>query len=317
MPPTTAAELLAAEGLEKTVRLVITSGLVKRQTFLDALADQLEPPCKRVRPAGGAGAGGLHAGGRSCGCARPRGSVCLWASGKAVCAVDVRPLLAGCFRGSSRRICTCNESGRRPIAFGATQRGAARRTARSASWQEEAPAASWRHLAIAPAAAARCRRRATSPRWTASSRCSRASSFAKACPWSLLPRRGGWSRASTARRCAVWGGGSACCLPAPRLRLASRLASRPACCSGVPVRGGNRLGAPGMERRAAGVRKMRHEGRGEAWGSRGDATASEGPGSAALASHACLPHSGASSGGPQQVSPPGILPCPPRQRAAP
>ena len=44
-----AAELVAAEGVEKTLSLVMTSGLVKRQNFLDALAERLEPPLKKAR----------------------------------------------------------------------------------------------------------------------------------------------------------------------------------------------------------------------------------------------------------------------------
>ena len=40
---------MAAEGVEKTLSLVMTAGLVKRQNFLDALAERLEPPLKKAR----------------------------------------------------------------------------------------------------------------------------------------------------------------------------------------------------------------------------------------------------------------------------
>ncbi|GAB4820062.1 hypothetical protein N2152v2_007108 [Parachlorella kessleri] len=42
-------ELVAAEGVEKTLSLVMTSGLVKRENFLHALAERLEPPLKKAR----------------------------------------------------------------------------------------------------------------------------------------------------------------------------------------------------------------------------------------------------------------------------
>lgn len=42
------AELVAHEGVEKTLRIVITSGLVKRKAFLEALEERLEPPLKQV-----------------------------------------------------------------------------------------------------------------------------------------------------------------------------------------------------------------------------------------------------------------------------
>jgi hypothetical protein len=38
------AELVAAEGVEKTLRIVVTSGLVKRGAFLEALEERLAPP---------------------------------------------------------------------------------------------------------------------------------------------------------------------------------------------------------------------------------------------------------------------------------
>lgn len=39
---------MAADGVEKTLRIVITSGLVKQRAFLDALEERLEPPLKKV-----------------------------------------------------------------------------------------------------------------------------------------------------------------------------------------------------------------------------------------------------------------------------
>ena len=42
--PTHPADLVRADGVEKTLRLVVTSKLVNRSKFLDALADRLEPP---------------------------------------------------------------------------------------------------------------------------------------------------------------------------------------------------------------------------------------------------------------------------------
>ncbi|KAL4448872.1 hypothetical protein ABPG77_007589 [Micractinium sp. CCAP 211/92] len=41
-------ELMAADGVEKTLRIVITSKLVKQRNFLEALEERLEPPLKQA-----------------------------------------------------------------------------------------------------------------------------------------------------------------------------------------------------------------------------------------------------------------------------
>lgn len=41
-------ELVKQEHVEKTLRIVITSGLVKRKSFLHALEERLEPPLKQA-----------------------------------------------------------------------------------------------------------------------------------------------------------------------------------------------------------------------------------------------------------------------------
>ncbi|EFN51273.1 hypothetical protein CHLNCDRAFT_55230 [Chlorella variabilis] len=43
-----AAELVSHEGIEKTLRIVITSGMVKQRPFLEALEERLEPPLKQA-----------------------------------------------------------------------------------------------------------------------------------------------------------------------------------------------------------------------------------------------------------------------------
>ena len=40
---------MSHEGIEKTLRIVITSGMVKQRPFLEALEERLEPPLKQVR----------------------------------------------------------------------------------------------------------------------------------------------------------------------------------------------------------------------------------------------------------------------------
>lgn len=41
-------ELVSHEGIEKTLRIVITSGMVKQRPFLEALEERLEPPLKQA-----------------------------------------------------------------------------------------------------------------------------------------------------------------------------------------------------------------------------------------------------------------------------
>lgn len=40
--------MIAADGFEKTLRLVISSGLVSRKKFVDALEEQLKPRLAKV-----------------------------------------------------------------------------------------------------------------------------------------------------------------------------------------------------------------------------------------------------------------------------
>jgi hypothetical protein len=47
-----AAELIKAEGVEKTLEVVITSGLVKQKAFLQALEERLAPPLAKVGQSG-------------------------------------------------------------------------------------------------------------------------------------------------------------------------------------------------------------------------------------------------------------------------
>lgn len=49
-PPWDPAELVQQDGIEKTLQLVITSGLVKRKSFLDALQERLAPALKKAGP---------------------------------------------------------------------------------------------------------------------------------------------------------------------------------------------------------------------------------------------------------------------------
>ncbi len=43
------AEVIGAQDLEKTLRIVITSGMVNHERFVGALRDSLVPACKKVQ----------------------------------------------------------------------------------------------------------------------------------------------------------------------------------------------------------------------------------------------------------------------------